>query len=160
MTDMNFTWCDYNPETMQYVEKWLDKLAVRMTGIDDGFRDNYEYWANDGEHIVGENYWCKVVFENENPFAVIQLSLYEGTVTIMETFVAPEKRGQGKGSKMIKELLRNGKMIIDFDIHIAEAVIYPSNIASQKAFTNAGFKFHHTHEDGDAMYYIYESDLI
>lgn len=153
---MNFKWEDYNPDTMQYVEKWLDKKAVRMTGNDDGWRSFYEYWANVDYNIVGENYWCKVVFENEKPFAVMALGLYEGNITIMEILVAPKMRGKGKGSKMIKELLNNGKSIIGFDIHKADTVIYPSNIASQKAFTKAGFKYKSTHEDGDAMNYVYE----
>ena len=157
---MNFVWYDYNPETMGVVENWLDEHAVRMTGMDDGFRQEYEYWSNEDYNIVGENYWCKVVFENEVPFAVIEFGLYEGVVTIMETLVAPEKRGQGMGSKLIKELLANSKTIISIDIEKAEAIIFPSNIASQKAFEKAGFKYHHTHEDGDAMTYVYEVNPI
>ena len=90
--------------------------------------------------------------------ALIAFCLYEGKIEIMETFVVPEKRGQGIGSKVLKELLKNGQ-IIGFVIHKSEAVIYPNNIASQKAFENVGFKYHHTHEDGDAMYYVYESGL-
>ena len=152
---MNFDWQDYNPETMGYVENWLDEHAVRMTGMDEGFRQEYEYWSNEDYNIVGENYWCKVVFENEVPFAVIEFGLYEGVVTIMETFVAPEKRGQGMGSKLIKELIENAKDVIGIDIEKSEAIIFPINIASQKAFEKAGFKYHSTHEDGDAMTYVY-----
>ena len=157
---MNFTWRNYNPETMGHVENWLDEYAVRMTGMDDGFRQEYEYWANEDYNTVGENFWCKVVFENEIPFAVIEFGMHEGVVTIMETLVAPEKRGQGMGSKAIKELLRNAKTIIGIDIEKAEAIIFPSNIASQKAFEKAGFKYHHTHEDGDATTYVYEVNPI
>lgn len=157
---MDFVWYDYNPDTMGYIEKWLDKHAIRMTGMDDGFRDFYEYWANEDGFIVSENFWCKVVSENKNPFAVIAFGLHEGTLHIMETLVAPKNRGQGKGSALLKELIENGKKIIGFDIYKAEAVIYPSNKASQKAFEKAGFKYHSIHEDGDAMNYFYESDLI
>ena len=153
---MNFVWCDYNPETMGVVEKWLDEHAVRMTGMDEGFCQEYEYWSNEDYNVVGENYWCKVVFENEKPFAVIEFCLYEGVVTIMEILVAPEKRGQGMGSSVIKELLHDAKSIIGVDIEKADALIYPSNIASQKAFEKAGFKYHNTHEDGDATNYVYE----
>lgn len=60
---MNFVWRDYNPETMGYIETGLDEYAVRMTGMDDGFRDFYEYWANEGGCVVGEDFWCKVVLE-------------------------------------------------------------------------------------------------
>ena len=157
---MNFIWHDYNSETMGYVENWLDKFAVRMTGMDDGFRDFYEYWSNEGGCVVGEDFWCKVVFENNEPFAVIACGLYEGTLNIMETFVAPQKRGQGMGSSVINELLHKAKAIIGVDIEKGEAIIYPSNIASQKAFEKAGFKHHHTHEDGDAMTYVYEVNPI
>ena len=41
---MLFTWIDYTPRTMGYVENWLDEHAVRMTGMDDGFRQEYEYY--------------------------------------------------------------------------------------------------------------------
>ena len=153
---MNFDWCDYNTETMVFVENWLDEHAVRMTGMDDGFRQEYEYWSNEDCNVVGENYWCKVVFENEVPFAVIECGMHEGVVTIMEIIVAPEKRVKGMGSKAIKELLYNAKTIIGIDIEKAEAIIYPNNKASKKAFEKAGFKYHHTHEDGDAMTYVYE----
>lgn len=137
---MIFKWVDYNPDKMRFVEKWLDKKAVKMTGMDDGFCDFYEYWAKEEGFMVGKNYWCKVVFEDEKPFAVTALSMYEGVIYIMEVLVAPKMRGKGKGSKMIKELLNNGKEIIGLDIQKAEATIYPSNEASQKAFSKAGFK--------------------
>lgn len=156
---MNFKWVDYNPDTVRYVEKWLDKKAVKMTGMDDGWRYNYEYWNNEEGIVVGENYWCKVVLENGEPFAVVLFSLHESVIYIMEVLVAPKVRGKGKGSKMIKELLDNGKEIIGLDIHKAEATIYPSNEASQKAFSKAGFKHESTHEDGDAMNYVYEKTL-
>jgi hypothetical protein len=41
---MDFVWRDYNHDTMKYVENWLDEHAVRMTGMDDGFRQEYEYY--------------------------------------------------------------------------------------------------------------------
>lgn len=126
--------------------------------MDDGFHDFYEYWSNEDGFVVGENFWCKVVFENDEPFAVIAFDLCEGKLLIMETLVTPEKRGQGRGSKLIKELLENAKTIIGVDIHKAEVTIYPSNIASQRAFENAGFRYHSTHEDRDAMTYIYECE--
>lgn len=157
---MRYIWKDYEPEKMDFVEAWLDKHAVRMTGMEEGYRSEYEYWAGEEEHIVGENFWSKVVYENENPFSLVQFGLYEGVVTIMETIVAPGKRGKGLGSGVIKELLQNSKSVIGFDIEKAEAVIFPSNIASKKAFEKAGFYFSHAHEDGDALYYIYEKEIL
>ena len=154
---MNFVWCDYNPKTMRFIENWLDESAVKSTGLDESFRDFYEYWANEEGFVVGENFWCKVTFENEKPFAVIAFCRYESKIIIMEVLIAPDKRGQGKGSKLLKELLESEE-IIGFAIQKSEAVIYPGNIASQKAFENAGFQYHHNHKDGngDSMYYVYE----
>ncbi len=155
---MNFVWRDYDPNTMNYVEAWLDESAVKSTGLDEGFFDFYEAWAKEDGFVVGENFWCKVVFEKDEPFAVIAFCQHEGKIMIMEIVVEPEKRSQGRGSKLLKELLESEE-IIGFSIHKSEAVIYPSNIASQKAFENAGFRYHHTHEDQDgvSMYYVYES---
>jgi ribosomal protein S18 acetylase RimI-like enzyme len=153
---MNFVWHDYDPKSMGYIEDWLDEAAVKSTGLDEGFRAFYEAWANEDGFVVGENFWCKVVFQNDKPFAVIAFCQYECKITIMEIVVDPEKRGLGRGSKLLKELLESEE-IIGCAIHQSEAVIYPDNTASQKAFEKAGFRYHHTHEDGNgkSMYYVY-----
>jgi len=152
---MDLIWQDYDPETMGYIEKWLDDAAIKSTGLDEGFRAFYEYWANEDGFILGKNYWCKVVSEATEPFAVIALCEHEGKIIIMELFVAPEKRGLGLGTKLLKELLHGGS-VLGFGVEKSEAVIFPDNTASQKAFEKAGFRHHHTHEDGDALYYVYE----
>lgn len=150
---MKFEWTDYNPDTMSFVENWIDDEAVNATGLDDGFYDFYEYWKN--ENIPDENFWCKIVFENNEPFAVIAIGKNEGKHIIMELVIKPTNRNQGKGTLLIKELLANSEKILGQEINSAEAVIFPSNPASQKAFEKAGFLFSHAHEDGDALYYVY-----
>ena len=65
---MDFDWRDYDPQTMEFVESWLDEATVRSTGLEDGFRDFYEYWEKEDGFSVGENYWCKVVYEKDQPF--------------------------------------------------------------------------------------------
>jgi RimJ/RimL family protein N-acetyltransferase len=152
---MGFSWEDYQPAVTDYVEDWLDEAAVKFTGLDDGFRAFYEYWAGEDDYIPGENFWAKVVFDNEEPFAVVALAEYEGKVTIMEIVIAPEKRGRGMGTKMLQELLA-GDARIGFPIRKCEAVIFPDNIASQRAFEKSGFSSHHTYEDGSAVLYSYE----
>ncbi len=154
---MEFAWRDYDPEIMDFVESWLDEAAVKSTGLDDGFRDFYEYWAKEDGFSVGENYWCKVVFEEDQPFAVIALALYEGMVTVMEMVVDPAKRGQGRGSKLLKELLENEE-ILGFPISNGEAVIFQRNVPSQKAFEKAGFRYHLSHEAGASVIYTYRRD--
>ena len=58
----------------------------------------------------------------------------------MEILVDPAKRGQGYGAKLLKELI-TVEEIIGFAIQKSEAVIFPNNIASQKAFENAGYTY-------------------
>lgn len=153
---MRFTWHDYEFQYEAIVESWLDADAKRFTGCDDGWNSFYEYWKNDDETILNENYWCKVICEGDVPIAVIAISLYQSAFTAMEYIVAPERRGKGYGFTALKELLDNGTAIIGKDITQAEAVIYPNNIASQKVFEKAGFTFDHAHTDGDSWYYKYE----
>ena len=147
---MNYGWCDYNPNTMSYIENWLDETAVNSTGLDEGFRAFYEYWAKEEDFVVGENFWCKVVCRQEDPLAVIAFCRYEDNTDIMEILMKPEKRGQGIGTELLKAFLES------FAVQKSAAVIFPDNIASQKAFENAGFRYHHSHEDGTAMYFVYE----
>lgn len=40
---MDFVWRDYQPDAMAYVEQWLDASAVGATGLEEGFRNFYEY---------------------------------------------------------------------------------------------------------------------
>ena len=148
-----FKWNDYNPDTMLFVENWLDEHAVRMTGMDDGFRSDFEYWVNDDENELGRNYWCKVVYDEDTPFAVVALSLYEGSFHIMELLVKPEMRGNGLGTVLLRELLFEGETIVGHRIEKATADIYPNNLASQKMFEKAGFVFDHANDDGDVLYY-------
>ena len=155
---MRFDWKDYIPDTMPFVENWLDEHAVRMTGMDDGFRAFHEYWINDGKMKLGKDYWCKVVYNGKTPFAVIALSLYEGNFNIMEFLVMPEMRGKGLGTALLRELLSDGEMIIGHRIERATAVIFPNNPASQKAFEKAEFVFDHANDDEDAWYYCYTPD--
>lgn len=154
---MKFIWRDYDPEAMGYIEDWLDAHAVRATGLDEGFRSFYEYWAKEDGFSVGENFWCKVVFKKDDPLAVIAFCRHEDKLVIMEIVVKPGKRGRGVGTAILKALLA-GEEILGFAVRKSEAVIFPDNTASRKAFENAGFYHHHTHENGDAMYYVYESD--
>ena len=151
---MNYVWNDYNPDTMSFIENWLDESAVNSTGLDEGFRAFYEYWANEDGFVLGENFWCKVICEYENPFAIIALGMSDGNLVIMELVVRPDMRNKGKGASLLKELIENSKIILNTEVGKAEAIIYPSNIASQKSFEKAGFVFE-SNEVGDAITYVY-----
>ena len=118
----------------------------------------YEYWKNDVETILGETYWCKLITDDNIPFAVIALSLYDNAYTIMEYVVDPQRRGTVYGTLGLCELLRDSRFIIGKNISHAVAVIYPNNIASRKVFEKAGFVFDHAYPDGDAYYYTYRKE--
>ena len=124
--DLRFIWKDYDPLSMPFIENWLDEYAVKMTGMDDGWRSFHEYWITEGGLTPGVDYWCKVVYEGEKPVAIIAFSLYEGTYTIMELLVKHELRGHGIGTSLLRELISRGDLIFD------------------------------AHEDGDAWYYSFD----
>ena len=150
---MNFAWNNYSSEYAEKIESFLDEEAIKYTSCDNGFHDFYIYWHNE----LGEsNFWCKVILIENEPIAVIALAKAPDNVfTIQEFIVSPNHRGKGYGSAILKELLIYSNDIIGQDISVAEAVIYPNNIASQKAFQNAGFIYAGAHSDGDAWYYQY-----
>ena len=110
---MRFDWKDYGVDTMPFVEDWLDDYAVRMTGMDDGWRSFHEYWITEGGMTPGKDYWCKVVYDQATPFAVVAFSLYEGNYHVMELLVKPEKRGKGFGTALLRDLLSNGETLTE-----------------------------------------------
>ena len=152
---MKYTWIDYTNQYSSVVEPWLDREAKKYTGCDEGWDRYITYWKNDGGTKIGGNFWGKVVSDGGIPFAVMAIGFHDGMFTVSEFIVAPEKRKKGYGSSALRELLACGEKIVGQEIRTCEAVIYPSNIPSQKAFEKAGFVFDRAHPDGDAWYYTY-----
>lgn len=152
---INYCWRDYDPCGMAFVEAWLDEQAVAATGLDEGFRSFYEYWLKEEGFVLGENFWCKVVFEKDTPLAVAAFCRRERTILIMELLVDPKKRGCGIGTRLLQALLGSEELIGSV-IERSEAVIFPENLASQRAFQKAGYYCHHCYEDGSALLYVYE----
>ena len=97
----------------------------------------------------------KIISADAFPVGVIAVGLWDAVFTISEFIISPDKRGEGIGSSALAEFLDKSKDIIGLNIKDANAVIFPNNIASQKAFEKAGFVFHYEHPDGDAWYYRY-----
>ena len=67
----------------------------------------------------------------------------------------PKKRGCGIGTRLLQTLLESEE-IVGAAIEKSEAVIFPENLSSQRAFQKAGYFFHHCYEDGSALLYVYE----
>ena len=153
---MKYTWIDYNSAYEKIVDSWIDEDAQRFTGCDEGFEEYYQYWVNDADTKIGENFWAKIILSGSDQIGIITLGLWENVFTISEFIIRPDKRGMKYGSSALTELIAHSKDIIGVEIQEAKAVIFPNNIPSQKAFEKAGFKFYYEHPDGDAWYYRYQ----
>ena len=153
---MKFTWDDYSATYRDVVETWLDEEAKKFTGCDDGFSEYYNYWVNEADTQLGENFWAKVILLDDVPVGILVPSLWEGVLSISEYLISPENRGKGIGSSALAELLKESQTILGVGFKNASAVIYPNNIPSQKAFEKAGFQFESEHPDGDAWNYKYQ----
>lgn len=152
-----YQWKNYEPADAATVDAWLDDKAVRETGLDEGWDAYHRYWTEeDAETTLGENYWCKIAFLSGVPLGAVAFFLStEGTLHVGELLVDPAQRGKGHGTAMLRELLTEGGPLAGRRILRAEAVIFPDNRPSQRAFEKAGFRFSHAHPDGDAWYYVY-----
>ena len=152
---MKFNWISYSVEYKTIVDSWLDDAAKHFTSIDDSWDDYVQYWEENSDSDEGEFFWSKVITDNGIPFGVIAIGLCDEVFTISEYIIDPQKRNMGYGSSALKELLMESENILGRKITTASAVIYPANIASQKTFTKAGFKYQSMHPEGDAIYYTY-----
>lgn len=83
------------------------------------------------------------------------IGLWDSVFTISEFIIRPDRRGKGLGSSALMELLTRSENILGIKIKDADAVIFPDNAASQKAFEKAGFVFQSEHPDGDTWNYRY-----
>ena len=140
------------------IENWFDEEARLYTGIDGSFEELYLYWRGKNNISSENKIWCKVVFQDDNPVAVLLIGCHKEEFTVSELIVAPVDRGKGVGTAVLNELIEHGIDILGKDIISAKAVIFPNNIASKIAFENAGFIYEATHPDGDAEYYVYRKD--
>lgn len=153
---MTFVWREYTEADASLADGWLDEEAIRHTGLDDGFGDCCQYWKEQPETLWGENMWAKMFCVDGAPVGVCLLAMENSVLTVSEILIDPMQRGKGYGSAALQELLAEGSAILGKQILSAKAVIYPDNIASQKAFKKAGFRFESAHPDGDAWYYRYD----
>ena len=155
---MYYKWVDYCKDYKETIESLFDAEAVKNTGCDDGWEQFYEYWKNEPETVLNENFFAKVILDGGKAVGVMAIFLEMDKCYIQEFVISPDRRGIGIGSSVLKELLENGEYIIGKPIKRAEACIFPSNIASIKAFEKAGFQYSHSHPEGDAWYYEYCSE--
>ena len=84
---MKYKWIDYSGKYKETVESWLDDTAKRFTGCSDGFDDYYQYWINDKETKLGENFWVKIILLENKPIGVVALGLSDGAYVISEFFI-------------------------------------------------------------------------
>lgn len=134
-----FQWEDYRSEYAAVVDSWLDAQTVRATGLDEGFDAFYQYWKREADPMQKKYFCCKIVSEERQPVAVVAFSYYQQTVVIMEIVMDPIRRGQGRGTAIINELVDHAAHWIGQPISVFEAVIFPHNTVSQNVFYKAGF---------------------
>ena len=158
MKKLKYGWVDYSKDYREIVESFLDDEAIKSTGCDDGFEAFYTYWMSEEDTRLNENFWFKVISTDQKPIAIIAIAKSpQNEFTVSEFIIAPTERRKGHGKAILKELLSNSSTILGERIDLARAVIFPNNIASQKAFAGAGFDFSFTHPDGDALYFEFVS---
>lgn len=104
-TAMIFEWIDYIAEYAPLIDSWLDDTAIEMTGIDEGWDSYWNAVLIDALNYPGCVDYCKMVFTDGKPIAVVAFGYYRGDVTISEIIISPEMRSKGYGSKILKELV-------------------------------------------------------
>ena len=137
---MHFEWIDYIAEYAASIDSWLDDSAIEMTGIDEGWDNYWNAVLLDALNYPGCVDYCKIVFTEGKPIAVVTFGYYRGDVTISEIIILPGMRSKGYGSKILKELILLSRIWFPDPISRFNAIVFAQKFASQKAFQNAGFQ--------------------
>lgn len=154
---MDFHWRDYISADAELIDQWLDRDAAAMTGIDSGWDTYWNEVIADAVNYPGCRDFCKVVSISGVPVAAVVFGFYRGDAVVSEIVVAPSHRAKGVGSRIIKELVTHADIWFDEEIKQFCAIIFSQNIASQKAFQNAGFVMSCTHNESTFEYtYIFD----
>lgn len=143
---MHFEWTDYRREDGAVVDSWLDEAAVAMTGLDESWDAYWQAVLSDAKNYPGCKDFCKIIWENGTAIAVICFGWYDGIVTVSEILVAPQRRGQGVGAQILRELIALADGWTGEKTKKFQAVIFAKNVPSQRAFEKAGFAFAYEHE--------------
>lgn len=53
---MRYAWIDYSSMYEVTVDSWSDEETKRFTGCDGGFDTYYQYWANEADKKLRENF--------------------------------------------------------------------------------------------------------
>ncbi len=86
-----------------------------------------------------------IAFQNGRKVGMVRLDFHPGDVAEISVNIRPEDRGRGLGKKILKladRLLRKQKKH-----SVQKAIIKKGNIASEKAFSAAGYRKIHESED-------------
>lgn len=156
--NMQFEWTDYCAGNAALVDSWLDAAAVAMTGLDQGWDDYWNAVLADAVNYPGCRDFCKIIRKNGAPIAAICFGCYGGIATVSEIVVAPQYRGKGYGTRILRELVTHGDELLGEKVAKICAVVFPNNLPSQRAFTKVGFAFESAHEDGTSWNYVYTLD--
>lgn len=143
---MHLQWVDYRTEDGAVVDSWLDETAVTMTGLDMLWNDYWQAVLSDGKHYPGCRDVCKIIREQDQPIAVVCFGWYAGVTTVSEILVAPQRRSQGVGERILRELIALADGWTGEKTEKFQAVIFEKNTPSQRAFEKAGFVFAYAHE--------------
>lgn len=154
---MILEWRDYISADAELVDQWLDPDAAAMTGIDSGWDTYWNEVKADAVNYPGCRDFCKVVSISGVSVAAVVFGCYRGDAVISEIVVAPSHRAKGIGSRIIKELVTHCDVWFDEEIKQFCAIIFSQNVASQKAFQNAGFFMSRTHNES-TFEYTYKID--
>lgn len=150
---MHLEWADYRREDGKVVDSWLDEAAVAMTGLDMLWDDYWQAVLSDGKNFPGCKDFCKIIREQGQPIAAVCFGWYVGVTTVSEILVAPQRRGQGVGAQILRELIALADRWIGEKTEKLRAVIFASNLPSQRAFEKAGFVFDYA--DEGSWNYVY-----
>lgn len=161
---MRFTYTLYEPSMAPELDGFLDEAAAYYTGCeDDGIEEYVQYWCAQPEIHWSTDFWCyRIAEENQTigVLAVFRLPCRESDrvrdemhLAIGEFWIDPAKRGKGLGTAILCEVLENSAVLFGRPYHTVQAVVFPDNVPSRRAFEKAGFLLDHVHPDGDALYY-------
>ena len=147
---MLFNWIDYPSQYENIIETWCDEAAVKFALDDDSVKTEHQWYLDN--YAYNRNYFCKIIFDGETPVALLMLATWdEAKVRFNENYiyldtliVNPALRGQGYGTKIVIDVMKNVNELIGEGNNVFIAQIHKDNDVSKKLAEKLGFQIIYT----------------
>jgi UDP-2,4-diacetamido-2,4,6-trideoxy-beta-L-altropyranose hydrolase len=137
---------------------WANDTATRAASFRSAAIswDEHREWFN--KNLANDGSFLLIAEESRTPIATIRVQKRKSSIGELSITLAPEVRGSGLATHLIRHC--EGKAATELGLSELDALIKPENLASRRAFENAGYAASEKMQIGEASAIRYVRQVV